>query len=286
MKTYYFEIAGITIRLDSKREISVTDKWNPFLYKAVPEEIKYEIYAEECDTLPLRPLDGIRKGFILYCKEPKIINFHYELSEEEPYASTTIENDRITLNYLPQCGMLFENTGGIFKHIGIELLLNMQDRLLLHSSFVKYKDRAILFSAPSGTGKSTQADLWKYYRGADVINGDRTALVKEENGWMAWGIPYAGSSRIYRNECAAMGALIVLRQGKENQIRKIGGLEAFRCLYPELNVHHWDADYVKRATMQLQKLISEVPIFLMECLPDQSAVEFLYQILQKETILC
>ena len=287
MKTYYFEIAGIGIRLDSVREISVTDKWNPFLCEEIPEEIKYEICAEECHMLPQRPLDGIRKGFVLYCKEPKIINFHYDISEEEPYASTTIEDDhKITLHYLSSKEMLFENTSAIFKHIGIELLLNMQDGLLLHSSFVKYKDKAILFSAPSGTGKSTQADLWKYYRGADVVNGDRAALVSDKRGWSAWGLPYAGSSGIYRNESAPVGALIVLRQGKENHIRKICGLEAFRCLYPELNIHHWDSEYVKRTMEQLQKLICEVPIFLMECLPDESAVEFLEHRLQEETILC
>lgn len=287
MKTYYFEIAGIGIRLDSKKEISVTDKWNPFLRKSVPEKIKYEIYTEECDVLPQRPLEGIRKGFVLYCKEPKIINFHYELSEEEPYGSITIEDDgKITLHYLKKSSTFFCDTSGIFKHIGIELLLNMQEILLLHSSFIKYKEKAILFSAPSGTGKSTQAGLWKCYRGADVINGDRAALVKEEETWHAWGLPYAGSSGIYRNESAPLGALIVLRQGKENRIRKICGLEAFRCLYPELNMHHWDADYVNRATIQLQKLIGEVPIFIMECLPDESAVEFLHHTLQEESILC
>lgn len=287
MKTYYFEMAGIGIRLDSKREISVTDKWNPFLCETVPEKIKYEISAEECGTLPHRPLDGIKKEFVLYCKEPKTINFHYELSEDEPYASTVIEDDgKITLNYLSKSATFFESTSGIFKHIGIELLLNMQNGLLMHSSFVKYKEKAILFSAPSGTGKSTQADLWKCYRGADVINGDRAALVKDEDAWRAWGIPYAGRSGIYRNESAPVGALIVLRQGKENCIQKIGGLEAFRCLYPELNVHHWDVDYVNRGTLQLQKLISEVPIFLMECLPDESAVEFLHHKLQEEAILC
>ena len=35
--------------------------------------------------------------------------------------------------------------------------------------------------APSGTGKSTQAELGKQYRGEDIVNGDESAIVALEN---------------------------------------------------------------------------------------------------------
>lgn len=60
--------------------------------------------------------------------------------------------------------------------LGLERLLLSRQGLLLHASFIRWQDRGILFSAPSGTGKSTQADLWVRHRGAEVINGDRAAL--------------------------------------------------------------------------------------------------------------
>ena len=53
-----------------------------------------------------------------------------------------------------------------------------KDAMVLHCSVLKVKSGVILFSGPSGIGKSTQAGLWTKYRKARVINGDRTLLKK------------------------------------------------------------------------------------------------------------
>src|SRR5699024_19054 len=76
--------------------------------------------------------------------------------------------------------------------LGLERLLLSRQGLLLHASFIRWQARGILFSAPSGTGKSTQADLWVRHRGAEVINGDRAALRRSAGRWRAYGLPYAG----------------------------------------------------------------------------------------------
>ena len=64
--------------------------------------------------------------------------------------------------------------------LGLETLLLKYDGLLLHSSFIRWRGEGILFSAPSGTGKSTQADLWVKYEDAEILNGDRagTSLLR------------------------------------------------------------------------------------------------------------
>ena len=89
------------------------------------------------------------------------------------------------------------NTKDILKNI--EQVLNSYNTFLLHSSFIKWKDKAILFTAPSGTGKSTQADLWEKYENAEIINGDRSGIRKMDGKWTAYGLPIAGSSGIYKN---------------------------------------------------------------------------------------
>ena len=114
----------------------------------------------------------------------------------------------------------------ISDHIGMETLFLRKNCLMLHAALIRWQGKGILFTAPSGTGKSTQAGLWEKYEEADILNGDRAAVRKDKNGcWQAYGLPYAGSSGIYRNEKAPVSAIIVLRQAYENRIQRLGMLE-------------------------------------------------------------
>ena len=155
----------------------------------------------------------------------------------------------------------------------MEDILLRHSGLLLHSSFIRCQGKAVLFSAPCGTGKSTQAELWEKYEGADIINGDRSGLRRLGCGWMAFGLPYAGSSGIYRNESEPLAAVILLSQAKENRLRKLKVLEAFPDLYREVMVHRWDRKFVSESTELLLQLLREIPVYLLECRPDREAVQ-------------
>ena len=147
--------------------------------------------------------------------------------------------------------------------------------MLLHASLIEYKGIALAFTGPSGVGKSTQADLWHRCAGAQILNGDRAALRKEIHGWQAYGSPYAGSSGIYINRSAPLKALIVLRQGKENKLQPLGYTQALRCLYQELTVHHWERNFVAAATDLCLDLLENIPVYRLECRPEDSAVQLL-----------
>ena len=150
------------------------------------------------------------------------------------------------------------------------------DAVILHSAVVDCKGNGILFTAPSGTGKSTQASLWELYKEAEVINGDRAIIRKYENGYQVYGSPYAGSSRIYKNKRAKVKAVAVLRQGRTNRIRRLGGKEAYISLFSELSVSEWDRSVIEGQAQWLEKFIDTVPVYLLECRPDREAVEVLY----------
>lgn len=163
----------------------------------------------------------------------------------------------------------------IFSMIGFEYLLFLNKAMILHSSFISYDGNGILFTAPSQTGKSTQADLWEKYQGAEIINGDRTGIKKEDGVFYGYGLPYAGSSKIYKNKREAIKAIIVLRQGKENTIRRLKSIDAFKYLYSEMMVNTWNEEFINGISDMIMDLISKVPIYMMECLPDESAVNLL-----------
>ena len=68
--------------------------------------------------------------------------------------------------------------------------------MLLHSSAVVVDGYAYLFSADSGTGKSTHTGLWKQHFGdrAYIINDDKPAIRKVDGEWYVFGTPWSGKT--------------------------------------------------------------------------------------------
>lgn len=88
----------------------------------------------------------------------------------------------------------------------------------LHSASVLYRDRVWAFSAPSGTGKSTQAALWHDALGVPVLNGDLSLLSIQENRVIFHPMPWCGTSGVCENVTAPLGGVVLLRQGPENAL--------------------------------------------------------------------
>ncbi len=159
----------------------------------------------------------------------------------------------------------------------IEKLLMKFDAMILHSCHIQKDGQAILFTAPSGTGKSTQGDLWKKYRDAEVINGDRTIIRKKDGIWYAYGAPFCGTSNIHLNRQAPIKAIVVLRQAPYDQVQLIQGRQAFSAIYSELTVNSWSAAYVQSALNWASALIEEINIYFFQCTKNASAVDVLEQ---------
>ena len=174
------------------------------------------------------------------------------------------------------------NTSNIFSMIGFEYILNLKEAIILHSSQILYNGKSILFSAPSQTGKSTQADLWRKHENAELINGDRSAIRKVDGIWTSYGLPYAGSSKVYKNIASPIGAIVIIRQGKQNEIRKATKMEAFKYIYSETTVNIWDEEFINRTSDIIEGLINEVPVYMYYCLPDKSAVDKLKRVLEED----
>ena len=159
--------------------------------------------------------------------------------------------------------------------LSLERRMNSYKNYILHSSYIVYQDYAILFTAPSGTGKSTQADLWKKYRGIEIINGDRTLLTKDENQFYANGWPICGSSKICYNRRYPLKAIVMLEQGPANEIRELTGIEKTRRLLKEITINYHDQEYLDNALNFIEQLIKELPIIILSCTISQEAVDIL-----------
>jgi hypothetical protein len=160
----------------------------------------------------------------------------------------------------------------------VEHLIAEQGGFLLHASVIRFRDKAVLFTAPSGTGKSTQADLWCHLRGAELINGDRTVV----RDGRVWGIPFCGSSGVAKKVTLPLAAIVYLSQGCENSVTRLTGFRAFRQVWEGCSVNVWNRKDMERCTQAVMDAISAAPVLHLVCTPDENAVSLLQEVLEKE----
>ncbi len=153
------------------------------------------------------------------------------------------------------------------------LLLHFQT-LLFHASYIFHAGRGLLFTAPSGTGKSTQAGLWRAHRGAQVLNGDKAA-VRLEPAPMAHGVPFAGTSGICRNVSVPLTAVVVLSQAPGNTVRRLSPSEAVAALCPNVFIDSLIPEEWQLALHLLLDLAAQTPVYALACTPDVRAVQAL-----------
>lgn len=159
--------------------------------------------------------------------------------------------------------------------------LSTRHGLMAHASLVDARGRGILFVGPSGIGKTTQAELWQKYRDAVIINGDM-ALLHEENGvFSGHGCPWHGSSPYCENREVPLSGIIILEQAKENTIERMQGFPLVERIMHNIFLPKWYEDGMEAAMETLDHLLSEVPVYLLKCRPDEGAVELVESVLWK-----
>lgn len=155
--------------------------------------------------------------------------------------------------------------------------------VLLHAAVIEYAGGAVLFSAPSGTGKSTQAALWAQHRGAHIRNGDKAGVRLLPDGVRAYGVPFAGTSGICERFSLPLRAVVLLRQGPDNTVTRLRGVRAATALLPNVFLSTAVPEEHQRLLELAFALVAAVPVFTLTCTPDVRAVEALEAALDAET---
>lgn len=163
-------------------------------------------------------------------------------------------------------------THTVLGALGAEHLVLEAGGLVVHASYVLHNGKAILFTAPSGTGKSTQAELWKEHRGARIINGDRAVIRLEAGQAVACGIPFAGSSPYCENVTATLAAIVYLAQAPQTTISRLTGFRAFRQVWEGCSINTWNRADVEKAIHVVEQILERVPVYYLPCTPDASAI--------------
>lgn len=143
----------------------------------------------------------------------------------------------------------------------------------VHSSVVVHQGQAVLFLGESGTGKSTHTRLWlQHIPDARLLNDDSPILAVEEGHVAVYGSPWSGKTHCYHPDRFPLAAAVRLSQAPENRIRRLGTIEAFMALQPSFPPGlSQDERFTDRLVSVLSRVISQVPVYHLECLPDGAA---------------
>lgn len=261
-------VAGINLRIFSDRELpfqdSLKDFYNPFdkadiIYNTVtvsnpdafiPSGAK-QVYSGSGMTV--FELDGQIYHRYFYGGELSVVS----IGEERTIYISSDESRPLNIQ----------------KSLALETEILDYNGIFMHASLIKAGDKGIIFSAPSGIGKSTQASLWAKHRGAKILNGDRAAIRFTGGKWLAYGSPWAGSSGIYLNESTELSAIVFLGQAPQNTVKRLSGARAFSAMMRGGIFPYWSKVKMDVACNISERLLSEIPVFEFNCTPDKSAVE-------------
>lgn len=212
--------------------------------------------------------------------ETRVLSFHKDPKAYAMYEEKDRRNIEITFHpdYLD-----WMDVDTVFNSLfALERRMYEHNMFIIHSAFMCYREHAILFSAPSGTGKSTQADLWEKYRGSYTVNGDRSLLKMTNKGFDSMGWPVCGSSEICLNETHSLATIVFLSQAPVNHIETLDFKSAVKKMMSEMTINYWNPDFVNKAYDFIMAFASNQKIFHLACTPDKQAVACLERKLKEE----
>lgn len=278
----FYNLGGIIVRVTADRNILRSAPFSNFQIRSDAWDISLEYRG--CATLPriedtpvyedrLTRVFRNKKGIHVCRKMPG--------NGEVKFCMST-DNNRDYICLVRENRPFLEEKELFFSMLP-EYLLAPKGRVILHSSFIESEGGGIVFSAPSGTGKSTQAELWrKYISQTEIINGDRSILACENGHVHAYGLPLCGSSGIALNKHCILRAAVILRQGAENRVRRIKRRDAFAKLLSECTVTVWDQERMSIVADVLKEIVETVPVYYFSCTPNRSAVGVLREAICRE----
>lgn len=276
---YDFEIADLLLRVESAFLLPQLYELEHFRVEHHPERQPDIVYE-----LGLLPRFRTVRGTVIYedsrtavyrCGDELHRYFYWAVGSKRRFVLLTAGHDRSHIYLQPEDLERLLPRLRLSAFLSLERPLLRRNAFLVHASVIDWQGRGILFTAPSGTGKSTQAELWRLHESANIINGDRGLLRLTPTGWQVYGSPYAGSSGLYTSRSAGVACIVVLSQGPENRLKQLPPMAAFRHLYSGITVSAWDTEDVEKSTALLLKLLETVPVYHLSCRPDRDAVEVL-----------
>lgn len=174
-------------------------------------------------------------------------------------------------------GQPYLETLAVYRQIATALM--SRGVMLIHGSVIAVDGEGYMFTALSGTGKSTHVRLWRELFGerAVMVNDDKPLVrVSEEGRPLVYGTPWDGKHHLSTNIAVPLRAIVVLERGAENEIHPISAEEAFPTLLQQ-SFRPEDPVLTVQALQLLSVLSQSVGLYRLHCNMDPDAARVAYE---------
>lgn len=284
-KTESYEVAGHRFSIDAEDDWalwnSLEEPYGPFRTDSTDGLLFSFRLAEKIvigeKSLVFSSLGKVEPGFIALnisnCPEGYHIEFY--LPESDVPNGEILVNDELSEVVAVMYGSMSQkcqilNTALNFSYM---MCSASKDTLMVHASAVVRNGKSYLFLGKSGTGKSTHSRMWLAADESNVLmNDDHPVLRVGNDGTVtAYGSPWSGKTRCYKNMIAPIGAIVRISRALNNMPQRLSVIEAYASLMTSCSGMTWERRFADAKDRTLQKVVSSVPCWIMHCLPDIDA---------------
>ncbi len=154
----------------------------------------------------------------------------------------------------------------------LQYIVHFYGGFIIHASAVEHNNNGYLFSAVSGTGKSTMAGLWRQ-KGATIINDDRLIILPDEDDFSVWNTPMP----YYQDTCKSvkLHKAFLIKQSADNYIKQLPILHGTLGLLGNCMQFQYDAQQVQNRLERIQSIAETCGIYECGFKPDDEIVELI-----------
>ncbi len=203
----------------------------------------------------------------------------YDPFKSEQCAKLTINNER-TIFKAALCGSDAQRVWALNTVLTMSYMFATigYSTIFIHASAVMVDGYAYLFIAKSGTGKSTHSRMWlESIEGAELLNDDHPIIrINQQGEVIAYGSPWSGKTPCYRNLSAPIGGIARIKRSSVNKLCKLNTLQSYASLITSCSGMSWEESMADAKSDTVEKIISSVGCYTIECLPDNDAARVCY----------
>ncbi len=271
MTDLYLNIAGVTFKVSGLHYEYFKYRVRNYLSEKI-EDPDIILTYRECDNIKIPTCNIIKTDVFRVFAENDTHYISYDILKGEEY-SALIEISKDGKH--ADC-VLFdvEDLGGAslsirsFNMVGevLKNLVILHKGLCIHSSSLSYKNNGVIFSAPSGTGKSTHTRLWQkvFKDDVEIINDDMPVIKNIDGVWSLCGSPWSGKTEINVNKNVPLSAIVFLERGEKNEIEEIKVPECVVKILGQTLMPSYTS-MARKVMDNISSLVTTIPVYRLKC---------------------